>query len=394
MNQTLKIGYVIKYFHPIKGGAENNILNLALRAAAAGHEVHVFTADRKGDQVLQKRETIYKGIRIHRARMWFDTSLYLSLYPGLLKSLLKTDLDVIHVSGFGLIWQDIVLILKKLFSSNVRFINTPHGPFMALSQYSFFLKVIRTLYGVLQRLFLNWLYDTVIQVNTFQWRWITGYGIDRAKIEFVPNGIAEEDIIRKIPTSGKKAFLKKYHMDGKTVISCLGRISKYKGFQYMIQVLPRILSEHKGIMLLIMGRDDGYARTLKATAEKLGVSKNVRFVLDVSEDEKYTGLEISEIFVFPSEWEAFGIVLLEAMSRNNAVVTTKTEGGQFLIVDGDNGFLVNFGDTEQLLRSVLHLLSDPKRRAEMQRKNKIKVHHYTWNTVFDRYYKQVLERSR
>jgi glycosyltransferase involved in cell wall biosynthesis len=53
-------------------------------------------------------------------------------------------------------------------------------------------------------------------------------------------------------------------------------------------------------------------------------------------------LDISEIFVFPSEWEAFGIVLLEAMAYKNSIISTKTEGGSYLIKPGENGYLYDF----------------------------------------------------
>jgi len=124
--RKLKIGYVTKYFYPIQGGAETNTLNIALQAVSDGHEVHVFTSSRKDKQKVRPLTDTYKGIHIHRLRTWFDITLYFGFYPGLLWKLLRADLDVIHVSGFGFIWHDVVLILKKLLSRKTKFINTPH----------------------------------------------------------------------------------------------------------------------------------------------------------------------------------------------------------------------------------------------------------------------------
>jgi glycosyltransferase involved in cell wall biosynthesis len=72
------------------------------------------------------------------------------------------------------------------------------------------------------------------------------------------------------------------------------------------------------------------------------VDKNVIFTGEIDEHEKYEILDISEIFVFPSAWEAFGIVLLEAMAYKNSIISTKTEGGNYLIKPGENGYLYDF----------------------------------------------------
>lgn len=385
-----KIGYVIKYFHPIKGGAEKNILNLALRAVNDGHEVHVFTSDRKGKEVISKREENFKGIKIHRSRTWFDFSLYLGFYPSLLKNLLKADLDIIHVSGFGFIWHDFVLILKKIFSKNTKFINTPHGPFMTLRSYNILLKIVRTAYTLVQKLFLNWLYDAVIQVNTFQWRWIVKYGIAKAKIKFVAIGIPAEEINRKFSYSVKSNFVRKYELEDKFVISYLGRISEYKGVQHVIDILPKLRDNFPNIAFLVMGRDEGYVRTLKSIAEKAGVRNNIRFVVNISENEKFVALELSQIFVFPSEWEAFGIVMLEAMARGNALVSTKTEGGKFLVTEGVNGYLYEFGDSEELYQLLSQIMKDRGLMIEMQKKNRQRVKEFSWEQIGSKQYLPLL----
>ena len=388
--KKLKIGYVIKYFHPIKGGAENNILNIASMARKDGHDVHVFTSDRKGKEKLSKLEDVYKSIKIHRSRTWFDFSLYLGFYPGLLFKLLKADLDIVHVSGFGFIWNDFVLILKKIFSRKTKFINTPHGPFMALSDYNFILKAIRSTYTLVQKIFLNWLYDKVIQVNTFQWQWIVEYGISKDKVVFVPNGISKDLLDLKINGSQIESFRKKYNLEDSKIISYLGRISKYKGVQHIIEVLPKLVEKNKKIKLLVMGRDEGYVSDLEALAERKELNKKVCFITDISEEEKFVGLEASEIFVFPSEWEAFGIVLAEAMTRSNAVVSTKTEGGNFLVTDNVNGYLYDFGDTEKLLSILSNMISNPEKVEEMQKLNKEMIQSYTWEEIYEKYYKILL----
>lgn len=384
----MKIGYVVKYFHPIKGGAEGNILNLALEAVKDGHEVHVFTSNRKGDQKLEKLEDEYKGIRIHRCKTWFDFSLYMGFYPSLLIKVLKADLDIVHASGFGFIWYDVVLLLKRLFSSKLKFINTPHGPFMALSDYPLILRIVRNLYGSIQKIFLNWLYDAVIQVNTFQWQWIVEYGIEKSKVSFVPNGVPEFIVQNEVTENELVRFCEKYSIPETFVISSLGRISKYKGIQHVIRALAKI---EKEFIFLVMGRDEGFLRNLKVLAQKENILHKVRFIPDISEKEKTTALTLSDVFVFSSQWEAFGIVLLEAMANSNAIISTKTEGGKFIVTPSVNGLLYDFADVKTLRKHLTDLMEQPELVSKMQKENRARVKKFLWHSIYMEHYKPLIE---
>lgn len=391
--KKLKIGFVSKYFHPIKGGEENYALNLALQAVKDGHEVHVFTGDRKGKEKLKEKELTYEGIHIHRCPFVFDFTHYFFLNPSLLLKLMKYDLDVVHAAAFGMIWHDLVLIIKKIFSPKTKFINSPHGPFMALRDYSFPLKIIKSVFTSIQKIYLNWLYDIICQGNTFQWRWMTKeYGIEKSKIKYVSIGISQDVINEKVSDSAIAQFGKKYSLKDSFVISYLGRLSKYKGVQFIIEILPKLVQEFPNVKLLIMGRDDGYLRNLKVLGSKLRMSDYIQFIEDVSEEEKSVALSTSEIFIFPSQWEAFGIVMLEAMTKGNALVSTRTEGGKFLVTEGVNGFLFNYGDTKKLLEHVRKFIQDKKFLSKIQENNLKKVYQFSWDNIYEKQYKPILEK--
>ena len=105
------------------------------------------------------------------------------------------------------------------------------------------------------------------------------------------------------------------------------------------------------------------------------------FIGEVDEETKICALEASDIFVFPSEWEAFGIVVIEAMARKNAIISTKTEGGRFLIKEGENGYLFDYQDKAQLLKLISSLISNNELRKEMQNNNYIKAKGFLWKDI-------------
>jgi glycosyltransferase involved in cell wall biosynthesis len=362
----MKIGFLINYFYPMKGGAENNCFYLA-RELAKTNEVHVFTSllpKTKKDEIIDK-------IHIHRYKTFFHYKYYLSFTPGLL-SILKQDLDILHVHSLGFIWHDKIMILKKLISKT-KMINTPHGPFMALKNYNFFARLFKFIFRNFERFFVNKSYDAVIQVNDLQYKWLTKEGIKRNKIYFVPNGISE----LSFKNINNKNFIKKCKLKDKFVISYLGRVQEYKGLDQVIKILPDL---NENVVFLIMGKDAGDLSRLKKLAIQLNVQKRVIFTGELDDNEVLQGLKSSKIFILSSEWEAFGISILQAMAQGNAIISTNTDGGKFLIKK-ENGFLYNFNDLKDL-KNKINLLYKNKRLLSKFSKNNIKkAKQFLWKDI-------------
>jgi glycosyltransferase involved in cell wall biosynthesis len=369
----MKIGFLIPFFYPKTGGAENNCLFTA-RELAKKHEVHVFCSGEKDS------EEEYFNIKVHRSKETFRYRYYFAFYPGIIKKLLSVELDVLHVHGFGFIQQDrAVRRLKKEFPKT-KLVCTPHGPFMALSNYPLIAKIYKSLYmPSIKKSLKN--YDAIIQVNPYQKDWmIKDYEIKSEKIHFVPNGINEE-VFKKISNKEKNNILKKFDLKKSFVITYLGRIQEYKGIDQVLEVLPDLKKVKSNIKFVAMGEDAGDTERLTEIATNISVMENFILTGKVSENEKLAILDQSEIFIFPSEWEAFGIVVLEAMARKNAIVSTSTEGGKFLIEDGKNGFLFNYKDKEGLLKSLRKTISEDKQRKKMQNNNFIKSKGFLWKDI-------------
>lgn len=369
----MRIGYLLSSFYPATGGRESIAFHQARELARRGHEIHVFTSLQKG----LKKEEIIEGIHIHRSRTWFRYKYYLEFNPGWVWNVMRHKLDILHVHSFGFMLADWIVILKKLFTK-AKLVNTPHGPFMALEKYPLWQAILKKVYTALEYP-VNRLYDAVVQVNPEQWKWMVKTGVRKERIYLVPNSIPAEMFAK----SDKKPFVEKFNLEGKFVISYIGRIQKYKGLDQVISVLPSFLKKHKNVVFLAMGRDADDMERLKEMAKNLGVENNVVFTGPVSDAEKVQGLDVSHIFVFPSEWEAFGIGILEGFARGNAVISTKTEGGKYLVKDGVNGFLYDYKDIKALEKYLLKLIEDDKLRKTIISNNIKKAHGFSTEKVTD-----------
>ncbi|MBI2148949.1 glycosyltransferase family 4 protein [Candidatus Woesearchaeota archaeon] len=382
----MKIAYLAAYFYPIRSGMENNCYYLA-RELAKKNDVHVFTADRKDNILLNKNEVI-DGIKVHRFKV-LRYKYYFYFSFRMFYEIMKNDFDIIHVHGFGFLMHDVVIFFKKIFTKT-KLVCTPHGPFMALREYDFLQKLIKFFYMPFLKLVVSF-YDNIIEVNNKQFDiWMKDqFGVKKSQVIFVPNGIRASEFNKR----DFRKFESKYNLKGKFVINYLGRLNKYKGLDQVINVLPYIIKFYDNVVFVIMGRDGGALLELKQLTRKLKLEKHVLFIEDISDDEKFEAYEKSEIFVFPSDWEAFGISMLEAMAHGNAVVSTKTEGGEFLVEKG-NGLLYNYKDLTALRDALIKLISDNKLREKMQANNIKKSRKYVWEKIvvdLEKHYKRLLK---
>src|SRR5260221_3209441 len=381
MQKKLKIAYVIQRFHPFRGGAEQNMFALAIRMVEEGHDVTVVTTNvRYRNEVLPKEET-YKGIKI--IRHWaLNESLYAGFYPGLLPYLLRNKFDVIHSSGIGFLWREFCFVIKKIISPRTKFINTPHGPFMAVNSAEGFREFAKQTNTSILRFVIGWLYDVFIAVNPKQQEWMTKeYNIPVGKIFVVPNGIDKEYL---------ESELFKHDKDDKVVITYMNRHEWYKGIQNVIEAINKIRnskSEIQNFIFYIMGRAGNYTPKLTELIEKYQLDDYVKFIFSPTDEERdKIFYEESQINILPSNWEATGITLIEAMAKGNALVTTyQNEAAEIIIKEGENGFIYNYTDNDKLVEILEKLISNYDLRQKIRQNNIQAASDFTWEAVFPEY---------
>lgn len=380
--RNIKIGYVIQRFYPFKGGAEQNTYALAYRMAKEENSVSVITTNVKfRNEKLPYSET-HNGIEI--IRNWaLNEQLYAGFYPGLLPFLVKNKFDVIHASGIGFLWREICLVIKKLISGNkTKFIVTPHGPFMAINNTKGFRGFAKRFYTSVLRIFIPWLYDVVIAVNPKQIEWMTKeYGIDPKKIFILPNGIdssyLEEDIFE-------------HSEEDKVIITYMNRHEWYKGIHNVIEAIRRIKESNlteKKIEFWIMGRAGNYTPKLTQMVEEYNLGESVKFIFSPSDEERdRIFYEESQINILPSNWEATGITLIEAMAKGNVLVTTEqNEAAEIIITEGENGYIYSYTDIEKLTDIITNLVNNYKLRQKIRKNNIIAAKDFTWEAIFPEY---------
>ncbi len=182
------------------------------------------------------------------------------------------------------------------------------------------------------------------------------FGLPYEKINVIPNGVNLNmyDGIEK-----DYDFRRKYAMDNEKIILFMGRLVYEKGIQTLISAMPKILNHYHDAKLLIAGKG-GMIDELRNQVNYLGLGNKVYFTGYLGSKDVQKMYKCADVSVFPSTYEPFGIVALEAMLSGTPVVASDVGGLNEIIDHGINGMKSYAGNANSFADSILTLLFDQK----------------------------------
>ncbi|MEW5954236.1 MAG: 1,4-alpha-glucan branching protein domain-containing protein [Bacillota bacterium] len=195
------------------------------------------------------------------------------------------------------------------------------------------------------------------------------------KIRVIPNGV---DLAALGPGAGVR---NDYAPGEKPVIVFLGRLVPEKGVQVLLRALTTVAEAYPGVSLVVAGRGP-YEEHLRQLAGELGVSGRVDFAGFVNDDGRNELLARANVAVFPSLYEPFGIVALEAMGAGAPVIVSDTGGLRDVVEHGLDGYRAPPGRDDLLARYIIEILDQPELAREMSRRAWQKVLTcYNWSYI-------------
>lgn len=195
------------------------------------------------------------------------------------------------------------------------------------------------------------------------------YGLSDEKVKAIPNGV---DLAKLSEDPSREE---------RGLILSVGRLVWRKGFHYLINAMPRVLSSFPNAKLCIVGEGPERAH-LNRQVKKLRIENSVN-ILDMMARSKLDSLFLkSAVYVQPSLYEPLATTVLEAMSFGKAIVATRVVGLPEAIQDKVNGLLVEPEDSDQLSDAIITLLSDPILREKLGRESLSKVERkFSWDVI-------------
>jgi len=361
---------VTTFFHPIHGGVEQEVFDLAKALIDKGHKVTVFCSNAtRTKEKIQKKTEVVDGITIKRFNVLFSISQFYKIYPGIFTALMKCDFDVVHVHCFRRFETYPALLAAKL--KKKRIVLTTHNPFTACTRskmLNFFVKLHDVTFGKLFSRFL----DTVICLLEEEIPIMKSFNVSEKKIAVIPNGINE-----KIFKEGdEKMFFKKYNIpqkEFKHIVVWIGRLNKVKGLENLETAVKQLTNT----LFLFIGPNDDASDELKQLYREC---KNVIFTGPIPHEEVIHAYTAGNVYVLPSHHEPFGVVLLEAMAQGLPIIAT-TAGGPKEIVKKEFGITQDPHDQWAWVVNLRKLLEKPQLRRKMSLAAKEEAEKYLWSNL-------------
>lgn len=267
-----------------------------------------------------------------------------------IKSLLKftnkakdSDIVHIHMSSRGSFYRK-SLFVKKAYKMNKKIIIHIHG--------SEFQKFYKNECNSIQKKYVQNILNKSNKVIALseEWKYILSEIVEHNKVNVLYNSIEIKSVVDNKNYEEKKVLF-------------LGRIGKRKGVYDILEVAPRIISNHPNVKFIIAG--DGEVDNVKSLCKDIGIENNVTILGWTSGDEKTKLLSEATVYLLPSYNEGMPISILEAMAYKLPIISTNIGGIPQLVTNNIEGYLFNAGNLNELESILNNVLSSEKLRKTL-----------------------------
>ena len=360
----MKIAILVFNFPPKwLGGTEIATYNIAKHLSKRGHEVHVLTTLDKS----LPRESKVEGFYVHRIKI----PLKIPTIP-ILQSLLlgikftsvvsQINPDIIHLQGISATWIPFAKKFKK------KYVVWGRGSDIYTSW---------TLKKVTSSIVIKNAGRVLALTQDMKNEMQKIYNSDDLGVIVIPNGID----LKRFENLPRKNIRESLGIEGnEKIVLFVGTLKPVKGVSYLIEAMNVVNNKAK---LLLVG-DGGERRNLETFVKKSDLQKYVNFVGKIPNDKVPEYMAASDVFVLPSLSEGFPVVVVEAMASGLPIIATDVGGLSEIVKDGENGFLVEPKNTNEIAEKILSLLEADMLRERISENNREKAREYGWVNIIEK----------
>jgi glycogen synthase len=369
----LRLLQTVPYYPPHWGGMETVASTVAKGLRNKGHTVNVITTQHQScDQEVENSSFIH---RVPINFKIFNTPVSLKAFS--LFNALSQKADLVHSYAYPVFFSDLsasVASRRKLPFVLEWLIDPRQAPaykenIIARLVTDFYMnsqgnKVFRTA-------------NAIVTPSEDYKRILSNFGVSEDKIKVIPCGV-DTNVFN--PSVLPMALSKEYD----SLILYVGRISSQKGLDLLLAAFPEILKTHPNTLLVVVGLCDqlDYWKSLQIYLKD--IASHVRFIGNITQNLLARYYKTADLVVFPSRYESFGMIPLEASAIGTPVISTYS--GAVAEITKEVAFLVKDEDPSAIAKTVSFVLSDENlRKRTGSRATHLVVNRYSWLPILEKY---------
>ncbi|WP_461206512.1 glycosyltransferase family 4 protein [Clostridium sp. DL1XJH146] len=375
------------------GGLSNHVYYLAHQLAYKGNEVHVITCI-EGSAPLDEYDN---GVYVHRVVPYkIETNNFVHWVQHLNFAMIEEAIylikrfgrmDVIHVHD----WLTAFAGKTLKYSYRIPMVSTIHAT--EYGRNNGIRTEMQKYISSVEELLTNESWKVIVCSNYMKTQVNQLFSTLWEKICVIPNGVKAEsfDII-----FDKIDFRRNYAQDNEKLIFYIGRHVYEKGIDILINASPGIIEGYNDVKFVISGVGP-LTNELRDKVRALGLENRIIFTGYMDEIVKNKIYKVADVAIFPSRYEPFGIVALEAMAAGCPVLVSDVGGFSEIIENRSSGLTFIAGNQYSLKDNAIQLLKDKDLSERLTINAKKLVNDkYTWDKVAEMtsvMYRQVLEEA-
>jgi D-inositol-3-phosphate glycosyltransferase len=227
------------------------------------------------------------------------------------------------------------------------------------------------------------------------------YDVNPADIAVIPCGV---DVERFHPQDKRRARADLSLPAAAPILLFVGRLQPSKGIDTLLHAAAEIHGDRPDLCVLVVGggldeRDEqetAELNRLQQLGAELGLN-DVRYIKAQPQENLAQYYAAADVFVMPSHYESFGMVVLEAMACGTPVVGSAVGGLSYTIADGDSGLLVPPGNWRAFARAISRVLASPRLQGAMRQAGPERARAFAWPHIVEKnvrlYRRLILQHS-
>ena len=334
--------------YPTFGGSGVLATELGLELSRKGHEIHFITYSQPVRLELLNSNVHFHEVNVPEYPLFHYQPYELALSSKLVDMVKIHKIDVLHVH-YAIPHASAAFMAKQILAAqgvHIPYVTTLHGTDITLvGRDPSFEPVIAFCINES---------DAVTAVSE-SLREDTYKHFNATKdILVIPNFVHP----RSKTIHNIQEIRRRYANDNESIMCHISNFRKVKRVDDVLKMFDKVNQKIPSKLLMVGDGPERYG--LEELCAQLGLCDRVVFIGKVRETQEV--LEISDLFVLPSETESFGLAALEAMAMGVPVISSNTGGIPEVNINGETGFMSDVGDVEDMAKNAIYILEDEDRK--------------------------------